>query len=141
MKEMKFRNQLFVLRKCKCMLQRDVAAQMGMSQRMLSAYERCERPIPSDKLIAFAEFYGCSIERILDLDAPEPVNETYTLEWQPLPAPPDRYVLVRFKDLDNPELWCSELAFSIDGLRFLGDNDIPFYTDVVNWAYVPYDEE
>ncbi len=61
------------------------------------------------------------------------------IEWQPLPAPADRYLLVRFEDPDEPGVLDCELAYSIDGINFLGDNDIPFYAPVEKWAFLPYD--
>ena len=59
------------------------------------------------------------------------------IEWHPLPAPKDRYLIVRFQD--DGEL-CSEMAYSIDGINFKGDTGHPFYASVEAWAYFPYDE-
>lgn len=58
------------------------------------------------------------------------------IEWQPLPAPKDRYLLVRFHD--EGEL-CSEMAYSNDGTCFQDDAGRPFYADIEAWAYFPYD--
>lgn len=58
------------------------------------------------------------------------------IEWQPLPAPKDRYLIVRYQDEEGT---CSEMAYSIDGTRFLGDIGAPFHADIEAWAYFPYD--
>ena len=58
------------------------------------------------------------------------------IEWHPLPAPADRYLIVRFHD--DGEL-CSEMAFSVDGTEFLDDMGQPFYAPIEAWAYFPYD--
>ena len=59
------------------------------------------------------------------------------IEWHQLPAPKDRYLLVRFKD--EGEI-ASEVAYSVDGINFIGDTGINFYAPIEAWAYVPYDE-
>lgn len=59
------------------------------------------------------------------------------IEWQPLPAPKDRYLLVRFQD--EGEI-CSEMAYSNDGTAFQDDAGLPFYADIEAWAYLPYDK-
>lgn len=59
------------------------------------------------------------------------------IEWQPLPAPKDRYLLVRFQDEDG--YTCSEMAYSVDGTTFQDDAGRPFYASVEKWAYFPYD--
>ena len=59
------------------------------------------------------------------------------IEWHPLPAPADRYLIVRFHD--DGEL-CSEMAFSVDGINFEGDTGEPFYAPIEAWAYFPYDD-
>lgn len=59
------------------------------------------------------------------------------IEWQPIPAPKDRYLLVRFQDEDG--YICSEVAFSVDGQDFRDDAGRPFYAPVEKWAYLPYD--
>ena len=56
--------------------------------------------------------------------------------WQQLPAPKDRYLLVRFKDEGKT---CSEVVYSVDGISFMGDTEQPFYAPVEAWAYLPYD--
>lgn len=63
------------------------------------------------------------------------IDVTMTM-WYPLPAPADRFVLVRFVDEGRYE---SEVAFSIDGVHFLGDTEQPFHADINAWAYLPYD--
>ncbi len=68
------------------------------------------------------------------------MNETKdisVIEWQPLPAPKDRYLLVRFVDDDG--YTCSEVAFSVDGTAFQDDAGRPFYAPIDKWAYLPYD--
>ena len=57
------------------------------------------------------------------------------IQWQPLPAPREQYLLVRFKD--EGEI-CSEVAFSVDGINFQGDTGYPFYAPIEAWAYLPY---
>ena len=59
------------------------------------------------------------------------------IEWHPLPAPADRYLIVRYHD--EGELY-SEMAYSIDGINFLGDTEEPFYAPIEAWAYFPYDK-
>lgn len=59
------------------------------------------------------------------------------IKWQPLPAPKDRYLLVRFRDEDG--YTCSEVAFSNDGTAFQDDAGRPFYALIEAWAYLPYD--
>ena len=58
------------------------------------------------------------------------------IEWYQLPAPKERYLLVRF--MDEGEIH-SEVAYSVDGIEFLGDTGEKFYAPVEAWAYLPYD--
>lgn len=58
------------------------------------------------------------------------------IEWQPLPAPKERYLLIRY--IDDGEL-CTEVAFSNDGTAFTGDTGYPVPFEINAWAYLPYD--
>lgn len=59
------------------------------------------------------------------------------IEWHPVPAPKERYLLVRFQDEDG--YTCSEVAFSNNGTAFQDDAGRPFYAPIEKWAYLPYD--
>lgn len=58
------------------------------------------------------------------------------IRWQPLPAPKERYLLIRYQD--EGEL-CSEVAFSNDGTAFIGDTGYPIPFEIEAWSYLPYD--
>ncbi len=64
----RYRNRLRTIRKTKKLLQDKVAKDIGVSTKTLVNYERWERPIPSDKLVAFAQYYSCSTDYILCLE-------------------------------------------------------------------------
>ena len=64
----KDRNRLFILRKRAGLSQDEVCERTGVNKRSLYDYEHCKRPIPSDKLIAFARLYKCSTDHILYFD-------------------------------------------------------------------------
>lgn len=58
------------------------------------------------------------------------------IEWHPLPAPKERFLLIRYRDEEG---LCSEVAFSNDGTAFTGDTGYPIGFDIEAWAYLPYD--
>ncbi|MBO5090169.1 MAG: helix-turn-helix transcriptional regulator [Clostridia bacterium] len=73
----RFRNRLFILRKCATLSQDEVCESVGVTKRTLYNYEHCILPIPSDKLMAFARLYRCSTDHILYFDDEKAVgNET-----------------------------------------------------------------
>ncbi len=61
------------------------------------------------------------------------------IEWRQLPAPADRYLLVRYLDPEFDDGYISEVAYSIDGTHFLGDTEEPFHAEIEAWAFLPYD--
>ncbi len=64
----KYRNRLRTIRKTRKLEQNIVAKAIGVTSHTLRNYERWENPIPSDKLIALAQYYGCSTDYILCLE-------------------------------------------------------------------------
>ncbi len=64
----KNKNRLFILRKCATLSQKDVCERVGITKKTLYNYEHCILPIPSDKLLAFAQLYRCSTDHILYFD-------------------------------------------------------------------------
>ena len=77
------------------MTQKDLAKILNISQRTLSHYELGTRDIPTETLIALADFYHCSTDYLLgrtDIRSPYPYNdeEFYTLYGKvPKRAPVD----------------------------------------------------
>ena len=61
----RYENRLFILRKKQQKSQSEVIKAVNITQKTLYNYERGFSPIPSDKLIEFAKFYGCSTDYIL----------------------------------------------------------------------------
>ncbi len=57
--------RLLDLREDKDMTQKEVAALLGIDQRVYSTYETGKRDIPLNHLIALADFYGVSVDYIL----------------------------------------------------------------------------
>lgn len=60
-------NRLRDLREDKDLLQKDVAKEIGISQRGYSHYETGENNIPNNILIKLAYFYNTSIDYILGI--------------------------------------------------------------------------
>lgn len=67
MKENKkfYRNRLYLLRKRFMLSQEEICYKLNITKRTLYNYEHCIKPIPSDKLIGFAEIYRCTTDYIL----------------------------------------------------------------------------
>jgi len=57
--------RVFAAREQRLISQRDLAKKLGISQPMMSQYERGERRIPSDLLAAIIEILGMSADAIL----------------------------------------------------------------------------
>ena len=60
-------NRLKDLREDADLLQKEVAEEIGISQRGYSHYERCENDIPNEILKKLATFYNMSTDYILGL--------------------------------------------------------------------------
>lgn len=72
MQKMKYKNRLRLLRKKFQRKQDQVSEDLQINKRTLGNYELGRTAIPSDKLVEFAKYYGCSIDYILFLkDSPE----------------------------------------------------------------------
>ncbi len=54
------------LREDNDLTQAKVGSEIGISQRLYSYYERGERTVPPEILIALADFYGTSVDYILE---------------------------------------------------------------------------
>ena len=57
--------RLLDLREDKDMTQKEIAAILGIDQRVYSTYETGKRDIPLNHLITLANFYGVSVDYIL----------------------------------------------------------------------------
>ncbi len=55
-----------ILREDKDMTQKEIAEMLGMSQTGYSKYETGENDIPTQILIKLADFYGTSVDYILE---------------------------------------------------------------------------
>ncbi len=69
MAERNLKNRLHLLRKRFGLSQDFLCEKIGVTKKTLYGYERCLRPVPSDKLIEFARLYKCSTDYILCLDS------------------------------------------------------------------------
>ena len=55
------------------LVQKEIAAHLGINQRVYSNYEIGKREIPTRFIVSLAKFYGTSTDYILDLtDNPKP---------------------------------------------------------------------
>lgn len=63
-------------------------------------------------------------------------KDVSVIEWHPLPAPADRYVLIRYEDEHGLG---SEMAYSLDGRTFIEEPVVIDLATVRAWAYLPYD--
>ena len=61
--------RLLDLREDNDMTQKEVAALLGIDQRVYSTYETGKRDIPLSHLMVLADFYGVSVDYILGREA------------------------------------------------------------------------
>ncbi len=61
--------RLLDLREDKDMTQKEIAALLGIDQRVYSTYETGKRDIPLSHLMVLADFYGVSVDYILGREA------------------------------------------------------------------------
>lgn len=63
------------LREDKDLMQKEIAAMLGIDQRVYSTYETGKREIPTRYVVALARFYNTSADYILGLiDDPKPYS-------------------------------------------------------------------
>ena len=68
-KKSKFATVLSQLRKERGSSQKKAAADLGISQALLSHYEKGIRDIPIDYVIRLARFYDCSVDYLLGVSS------------------------------------------------------------------------
>lgn len=83
---MKNKNNLFILRKNNNLSQSDIATILGVTRQAYSRYERGDREPDQSTLKKLADYFGVSIDYILERESPKNETQTTAQEEQFLKA-------------------------------------------------------
>ena len=118
------------LRKSKGLTQAELGEMLGVSQRMISFYERAEKNLPLDVMIKLSKIFEMSVDSLINIDNFADISDTVRIPVVGTisAGTPIDSVENIFEYIDIPKQWTRN-GQSFIGLYVRGDSMYPKYID------------